>query len=181
MTAKRVQLVVVSEDKQHDCFIRHFLLKSGWNRHQLRSRFAPEGKGAASQWVLAQFPQELRIYRSQAGYLGNGLIIAIDADTRTVPEIIVMLARKCEEAGIAPRNQGDRVVFVTPKRNVETWLAYLRGESVNETDAYRKYDCESDCRQDVDRLHSMCGRGILDGHPPESLKFACGEYNRIKP
>jgi hypothetical protein len=181
MTAKRVQLVLVSEDKQHDCFIRYFLLDNGWSRHQLRSRVAPKGKGAASQWVLSEFPHELKIYRSQAGHLGNGLIITIDADTRTVREINEMLARKCEEAGVASRKQGDRVDFVIPRRNVETWLAYLRGESVNETDVYQKYECESACRQDVEKLHTMCKQGILEGTPPESLIFACEEYDRIKP
>lgn len=181
MTAKRVQLFIVCEDRQQSCFIRYFLLRNGWDRYQLRFRIAPKGKGAASQWVLSEYPKELKAYRSQAGHLGSGLIIAIDADTKAVKEIIDMLGRKCEEAGAAPRKQWDRVVFLIPKRNIETWLAYLRGEAVNETDAYRKYEYESACRQDVEKLHTMCKQDMLEGTPPESLTIACEEYNRIRP
>jgi hypothetical protein len=40
-------------------------------------------------------------------------------------------------------------MFVVPKRNIETWFAHLLGETVNESDKYRKYACENDCRHQV--------------------------------
>jgi len=33
-------------------------------------------------------------------------------------------------------------MFVVPKRNIETWFAYLRGERPNEKDVYPKYGSE---------------------------------------
>ena len=71
----------------------------------------------------------------------------------------------------------ERVLLVIPKRNIETWLAYLRGEAVDEETEYRRYDCESRCRADVDRLDEMCGRGELENVPPPSLERCCKDFN----
>ena len=55
-----------------------------------------------------------------------------------------LLDRAWMDGGIAARVPQEKVLFVIPKRNIETWLACLRGYEVEETTAYLKYDCESD-------------------------------------
>ncbi len=67
-----------------------------------------------------------------------------------------------------------------PKRNIETWLAYLRGEAVDEQTEYRKYDCPSDCQLDVERLDEMCRQRKFQADPPPSLAYACQEFKRLQ-
>jgi len=90
------------------------------------------------------------------------------------------LDASCTKAGLAARSKDESVVFLIPRRNIETWFAYLRGEQVNEYDSYPKYPFESTCSADVARLDAMCQQGKLDGDPPPSLARACDEYQRLK-
>jgi hypothetical protein len=97
-----------------------------------------------------------------------------------VEERIQTFKDACAEAAISFRQDNERVVFVIPKRNIETWLAYLRGEQVDETRVYPKYESESDCKNQVTRLDEMCRRQILEPElPPPSLIAACSEFQRI--
>jgi len=91
-----------------------------------------------------------------------------------------MLKAACSEAGVPFRTAEERVALAIPRRNIETWLAYLRGEEVNETDAYPKYDDESECRNEVAKLDEMCRKQKLEPDPPPpSLVIGCQEFKRI--
>lgn len=69
------------------------------------------------------------------------------------------------------------VVVAVPTWNIETWLAYLRGESVDESrDDYPRLDkSESGCQPQVEALAEMCRRRELREPPPPSLTAACRE------
>ena len=91
-----------------------------------------------------------------------------------------MLKAACSEAGVPFRTAEERVALAIPRRNIETWLAYLRGEEVNETDAYPKYDDESECRNEVAKLDEMCRKQKREPDPPPpSLVIGCQEFKRI--
>jgi hypothetical protein len=108
------------------------------------------------------------------------LIVASDADEKTVEERIQTFKDACVEANIPFRKEKEQICFVIPRRNIETWLAYLRGESVDELKVYRKYDNESDCRAQVVNLDEMCRRQALKPEPPPpSLVATCDEFKRI--
>ncbi|MGO9201394.1 MAG: hypothetical protein ACLQM8_12795 [Limisphaerales bacterium] len=180
MSVSSVEVVLLCEDRQQEVFIRRFLQKRGRERPQFRAVVSPAARGSGEQWVREHFPQELKAHRSQRARRNNWLLVAIDADARTVAERIQQLAKACRDAGVPFREENEKVVFVVPKRNIETWFAYLRGETVNELDSYRRYDYEGDCRQEVDRLDEMCRRQRLEPvPPPPSLATACDEFRRI--
>ena len=131
-------------------------------------------------WVRERFVKELRACRSRSTRAQTCLIVASDADDKEVEERIQTFKDACAEAAISFRQDNERVVFVIPKRNIETWLAYLRGEQVDETRVYPKYESESDCKNQVTRLDEMCRRQILEPElPPPSLIAACSEFQRI--
>jgi hypothetical protein len=107
------------------------------------------------------------------------LIVASDADDSTVDERLETFREMCRASGVDFRKDQERIAFIIPRRNIETWLAYLRGEAVNETDRYRKYESESECRDQVVRLDEMCRQQRLAPASPPSLEFACQEFKRI--
>jgi hypothetical protein len=180
MSRDAVNTVVLSEDTQTECFIRRFLVKQGWDTRKIYPVPVPNGRGSGSGWVLNRFTTELKAYRSRCTRVATCLIVAADADNKTVEERVQTFKDACAEAGLPFRKEGERVIFVIPRRNIETWLAYLRGEAVNELDAYRKYDYESDCREQVVKLADCCGRKNLEpAPPPPSLVATCAEFKRI--
>jgi hypothetical protein len=172
-----VQVVLLCEDLQLATFIRRFLKKRGWRAHDIREKIAPPGEGSAEQWVREQYPKELVARRTRQAR--TTLIVGTDADTLSVSARIATLDRECQNQGIPLRGKAEPVVMVVPKRNIETWFAYIRGESPNEADVYPRYPNESDCRNDVRTLDEMCRSGKLRDPAPPSLQAACSEYQKM--
>lgn len=179
MSRDAVGVVILSEDTQSECFMRRFLHRRGWDRRQIRVETLPRGQGSGEQWVREKFINELKAYRSRSSRAATCLIVASDADDKTVNERIQTFRNMCDEAGVAFRKEGERIALIIPRRNIETWLAYLRGEAVNEVESYRKYGFESECREQVVRLDEMCRQQKLAPQPPASLESACNEFKRI--
>lgn len=170
-----VQVVILSEDLQTATFIRRFLRERGYKNHQLRVEVAPKGKGSGEQWVRDQYPYELRARREK----NTVLIVGTDADEMTVAQRIGTLDGQCRSENVAVRTAQEPVIMAIPKRNIETWFAYLRGENPNEVDTYPRYRYESDCRVDVKVLGEMCKKGQMAQPPEPSLQAACIEFQRI--
>ena len=179
MSRDAVGVVILAEDIQTECFIRRFLVRQGWDRRQIRTETSPRGQGSGEQWVRGKFVNELKAYRSRATRAATRLIVASDADNQTVSEQIQTFRQACVEAKVPFRNNGEHVAFIIPRRNIETWLAYLRGETVDEVTTYRKYQDPSECRSEVARLDDMCRKQKLEDKPPSSLESACVEFGRV--
>jgi len=176
-----VYTIIFCEDLQLRCFIRRFLRKRGWDARDIHEVDLPVGGGAGVSWVREKFPDELKAYRSRNAHAATSLIIGCDADDQTVENRIQSLRDACTAAGVPFRSNTESIAFAIPKRNIETWLAYLRGTIVNENDAYPKYKFESECREQVARLDEMCQNQKLEpAPPPPSLANACDEFKRIR-
>jgi hypothetical protein len=102
----------------------------------------------------------------------------IDADTRTVRQHLTELENQLTASGQSRRQSDERIGIFVPKRNIETWIHYLKGEAVNEEDEYPYLDNESDCAPYVKRLAENRSQPLPEDAPP-SLKAACDELNRI--
>ena len=110
----------------------------------------------------------------------NGiLVVMIDGDNYSIAERLKQLNDACTQSGVSPRNTSDKVAVFIPKRNIETWLAYLDGERVNEVDTYPRLERERECQKHVNALEQMCSEGKLRTPAPESLEAACREYNDV--
>lgn len=175
-----VHTVILCEDLQLECFVRRFLIKRGWERRQIFSVPLPANGGAGYSWVLKKLPDELKAYRSRNAHAETCLIVGLDADNETIDERIDRLRRACKEADLEFRRADERIALAIPRRNIETWLEYLRGRNVDEVTVYTKYDRQSDCRDQVTRLDDLCRHQRLEpDQPPPSLVFACEEFTRI--
>ena len=125
-----------------------------------------------------RFPAELKAYRSKANHLRNGLVVVIDADRQEIADRARGFDVACDKQNLTPRQPDERILYVIPKRNIETWLAYLRGETVDEEQTFPKYACQSECHTDADKLDAMCKAGQLGAAPPPppSLERCCEEF-----
>lgn len=176
--SKPAKITILCEDRLQACFVRRFLMNRRWTPRDIRENFNPPGRGSGEQYVRERFPDELKAYRSQASYKRTGLIVVIDADTQKVTDRVRAFDSACKGKGVEPRQKNEKVLYVIPRRNIETWLAYLRGEQVDEeTDKKRlKHGHESQCHAEADKLDAMCKAEKLDPVPPPSLERCCVEF-----
>lgn len=180
MTTRRVKIVLLCEDSQHEAFARRFLRGMGWNTRELRVEKSPSASGSAEQWVRETFPSELEIYRRRKKRAASALIAMIDADSTDVQSRIKGFEDACNSRQIPFRAADEAVAIIVPKRNIETWLHYLSGEAVDEERDYPKLAKERGCKLAVDQLVRMCKSAGLPTEAPSALAAACDEYGRVK-
>ncbi len=133
MARRRVQYILVCEDQQQETFVRWFLREMGLvdNRYQLRVEKAFAGQGSAEQFVRQKYVTELEVGRRS--HVDCTLILVIDGDRYGVEGRLRQLDRDCEAGGVGVKSSEDKVAVFIPTWNIETWLAYLDGEVVNES------------------------------------------------
>ena len=181
MSKRRVKLVLITEDTQQDYFARHYFMERGYKRYEISSIKNPQGKGSGEQFVRKQYGIEVRVQRRKASYspIGTGIVVVIDADTNTVKFRLDQLACELEKNGQQPRKPDEHIAIFVPKRNIETWIHYLRGVDINENDSYPKLANVGDCLEQVQRLaREICSQEMPDD-APTSLLIACEEVVRI--
>ena len=176
--SRNVQIVVLCEDTQHETFVRRLLNTMGWSTRRLRIEKAPAGRGSGEQFVRERFPHELVAFRSQSASVGQALVVMVDGDSRGVKARHDELDAACSSLDLPPRRLEERVLVLVPTWKIETWLAYLDGNEVDEgARDYPKLSRPRECQRHVDELVAMCrGRDLRDPAPP-SLIAACTEYN----
>jgi hypothetical protein len=101
----------------------------------------------------------------------------LDGDAAGVAARIAALNAACRAVGVQPRQNDDRVAVFVPTWRIETWLAYLDGDTVDEPNQnYPELRRERDCKRHVQVLVEMCHNGRLRDPAPSSLESACDEY-----
>ena len=179
MSQRRVQLVILCEDRQQEVFARHFLEKRGFTG-LFRTQICPKGSQSGEQYVRTHYLVEVKAYRQNKNRVSIGLVVLIDADTGTPQERLNQLANILSEDSQQARQAIESIAIFTPKRNIETWIHYLQGESVNEEDTYSKsQNNEASCKPYVEKLVDQCRSQSLPNTTPESPQAACGELQRL--
>ena len=180
MSKNSSQVIILCEDTQQEVFVRHFLKKAqGIGHHAVRVNKNPSGKGSGEQFVRKQLPDQLKAIRGRAAKAKTDLIVVIDADISTVSQIVQKLETTCSEQHINRRQKHERVSFIIPKRNIETWIHYLDGHETNEESVYQKMQKEFDCKSAVDLLCRLCSTQKTPDDFHDSLQTACLEYKRV--
>ena len=177
--SRNVQIVLLCEDEQHEAFARRLLRGLGWDARNIRVERSPPGRGSAEQYVRERFPDELEAVRSRHGKSAH-LIVMIDGDNQGVAGRRASLAAACHTKDVSPPSDADPVVISVPTWNIETWLAYLSGETVNESRGdYPRLARARDCRPMVRVLADMCRERTLRAPHPRSLEDTCTQYRRV--
>ncbi|MDA8307173.1 MAG: hypothetical protein M0Z81_10140 [Deltaproteobacteria bacterium] len=136
MSRRKVSMMILCEDRQQEVFARHYLIQCGVPRANIRTKICLGGSG--EQYVREQYPVEVRAHRSKSSFLSVGLTVVTDADTLSVQDRL----RNLDEELLASSQQGrqinERIGIFVPKRNIETWIHYLKGEIVNEEKSFMR-------------------------------------------
>jgi hypothetical protein len=174
-----MQIVILCEDIQQEVFARHFLLRRGFHDKKITINRNITGKGSGEQYVRTHYAQQVKDYRSKSTYLSRCLVVVIDADKYTIQERLKQLEAALEDDGLPKRQANEKIAIFVPKRNIETWIHYLKGKAVDEETAYPKLSRQGDCKRDIDQLvKKICPAGLPEDAPP-SLHAACQELLRI--
>lgn len=175
-----VHIVLLCEDSQTDSFVRRFLKHRNLRARDITTAPLPSGTQSGEQWVRQRFPEALQAIRQRRGAY---LIVVADADALSTAERRQRLDAECERSKIPPRGNEDPVLVLVlvPRRNIETWLAYLAGAEVDETARYPRLPRERCCETHSKELFRMCNKAQkLDEPAPPSLREACEEYRRFQ-
>ena len=171
-------MVLLCEDLQTDVFVRRFLSRRSIKSRDIVTCPLPDGGQSGEQWVRTRYPEELKKIRRRQRTL---LVVVIDADVGSTGDRHKQLEQQCRETGVERRTAEDPVIVAVPRRNIETWFEYLRGNSVDEAIDYPRLRNESECKPLADRLHGMCYvQQRLDEPAPPSLREVCEERGKLR-
>ena len=171
-----VRIVLLCEDAATDTFVRRFLRRRQFKARDIRTLPIPHGPQSGEQWVRQKYPSELKAIRSRQNAF---LIVVTDADTHTTQARRSQLDDECNVEQVPARKPADPVIIIVPRRNIETWFAYLDGESVDETVDYNAYKSKNP-RPFAEELYRMCHEAQKLRSPvPPSLAESCQEYRKL--
>ena len=170
--------MILCEDRQQEVFARHFLESCGVDRNKIYPKVCPRGKQAGEQYVRDRYPHEVVSYRRVSHRLSAGLVVITDADAGEVADRIRQLETIMQASGVRPRGPAERIGIFIPRRNIETWIYFLMGQSVDENSIYPKLQLESECIPQVKNLAVHRNQPLEDDAPP-SLQAGCLELSRI--
>jgi len=181
MGKNRVQIVILCEDRQQEVFARYFLAKRGFNIGHSRSIINPNGKGSGEQFVREKYLAEVKAYRQKCNQVTIALVVMTDADNLSVQQRLNQLSSVLQVNNLADRKTEEAIAVFIPDRNIESWIAYLKGEDVNEEEkkTYNKLLKESDCKPYSENLAERCQRQEKLEDAPNSLNIACQEFQRL--
>ncbi|NJN95029.1 MAG: hypothetical protein HC875_13460 [Anaerolineales bacterium] len=182
MARRGVTLVILCEDLQQEVFARkYFMTRFDLGYRDIRVNRNEKGKGSGEYHVREQYPNEVKTYRSKSPYLSSiRLAVFIDTDNNAVEQRLKEMDSMLLNDGQERRQRNEKIAVFTPKRNIETWIHYLMGETINEQTSYQKFtNNEGACKPYVERLASeICPVGLPADAPP-SLHVACDELQRL--
>ena len=176
---RHADIIILCEDRAHSEFVRYHLKKRGFNHRKFRVRLR-DGSGSGQQFVLQEYATEVKAYRSKANYLSLALLAVIDADTQDVQRIHRRLEEQLQNANIGQRKTHERIAVLVPKRNIETWIVYLQGTSVNEKKDYKGCHLAKNYKQAGIALAEQLGQKPKAGCP-QSLRLARNELRHRLP
>jgi len=168
--------VLVVEDTQQESLLRQALYTRGWTRHDMRVIKNPSGQGSGKAFVLSQFPLELRELRR--GLRSSAILAMVDADQQTTAEVLAALKESVAESGQGPVATSEPVAQLVPRRNVETWIWYLQGHLVTETDDYKNKVGGVGCWK-TESAKWLAGCAAQFENAPQSLADSCAELRRV--
>lgn len=132
------KIIILAEDARQQRFVRRYLYEAGFGTHVIDPEPLPEGTGGAGEhWVRKPYTVAVKKYRKRAVRAKTAFVVAIDAGCEEVRHRARQLEGSLEQDKLDPRTDGEAIVHLIPKRNIETWILYLTGERVDEVKDHR--------------------------------------------
>lgn len=197
--------VVLCEDLQGWCFIYRALIEAGASRRNIfrhpfpDSRFHATRGGSlrfvegyqvyacGAQHVLMNYAGQLAAVRTRSARRDTALVVHIDVDNatpagRTVADRHRELNDACIREHVPGRTETERVGWLVPRREIETWIHFLRRENVpvDEHTSYPKLtDHEGDAEPAAVSFSQHTKAGTTPVGTPPSLGTGMAEFRRV--
>jgi hypothetical protein len=136
--SKPSRVIILVEDNRQRQLIHRYLRKVGLETHAMRFNLSAPGAGSGEQWVRRQFAVEVAAYRKRRNRAETRLIVVIDADSNAVEERLRQFDLSLRESEQSLIDHREQIARLIPKRNVETWVLCLCGETVDEITDYKR-------------------------------------------
>jgi hypothetical protein len=172
------KITVLCEDRQQEVFARYFLTSLGIHPRRIYYDICPSGKQAGEQYVRENYPKNVISYRRIAHNIEAGLVVLTDADIMRVEQRLRTLDAALANSEVNSRKPTERIGIFIPKRNMETWIYFIRGDEVNENDIYPHLDKAGEYKSAIETFARNRNQTPFDGLLP-SMQMACSELNRI--
>lgn len=133
---------ILCEDVQTRTFLQAFLVDQGISGRKISSNVSPSGDGCGSQYVRKYYPSEVRTILCKR-FQKLVLIVSMDADNYTIEERKQELAQQLISDFSNDKKYSDVdiskecIIIWFPKRQIENWIHFLRGEDTNEEVDYQ--------------------------------------------
>ena len=114
--SRKADVVLLCEDKQHECFFRRLLTRLGYHPRRITVRPYPRGAGSGKAFVTSKFAVEVREQRARCSRMNCVLVTATDADEMTVDRRYQQLLGQLDR----PRTPEERIAIFIPKWEIET-------------------------------------------------------------
>ena len=177
--SKDYQYHVLCEDVQMRNFIHSVLAEHDINSGKIRDSNCPPGEGSGEAFVRRELPNEIKILHA-TNYIKKVLIVCTDADVLKADERIRKLENEVKAQRVKWNSDSELVVLWVPKREIETWIHFLRGEQVDEKTSYRHSGRPVSCKKEAELFSKYC-QDIeeMDCSMVPSLMSAKKEYVRV--
>lgn len=169
------QAILLIEDKAHHRFAYHFLCAKGMERRRITSHMAPPGHNSAEQWVREQFPRFVKKLRSC--HTKILLVVMVDADTKSVAQRKDQLLVAVPNQNLESLGPDKHILFVIPKRNIETWVHFLQKNVIDEEADYHDNYKNVSYNEVIDILLKD-SKTIIENAPP-SLLDAYQQWQKV--
>lgn len=153
--SKPSRVIVLAEDRRHQNFALGTLKKAGYGLHEIYLCPLPAGRGAGEQFVRSNFPGQVQALRQRKARAETPLMVLVDADTRPTEQLRRMLAEELEGRRMDPVGPDERAGVLVPRRNIETWVVVLNGQTADESADYKSQVSDAELQP--------AGRAFLDG------------------
>jgi hypothetical protein len=111
--------------------------------------------------------------------MNQALVVVVDSDVLSIGERKKQIESQLDANKIKPRKSDEKVLIVTPRRNIESWFAWLDEENVDETIDYKpRYKNQTKPGKYGKAMAERC-RGGKPENAPDSLLDACKEIERL--
>jgi hypothetical protein len=122
--SKRFRVRILCEDRTAQRFLTKLCERY---KIDVYVETAPKGKGCASDWVLARYPELVRQRRSKNFQQNLGLLVHVDGDNQGVAARKSQLEARLMAVQLAKLGGNEPVAIFVPTWCIETWLLHLTG------------------------------------------------------
>lgn len=178
MALRDAQVILLCEDLMQQNFAYWWLRERGTRREKITRLPLPAGARAGEQYVRQRYASEVQAFRGRAARMALALVVVMDADLGTVERRLRQLDDGLKELDLAIRGEAEAICLLVPRRNIETWIHFLREPSapVDEETDYKPKE-HAACQE---AARGLARWTVLAPGAPDSLRRGWDELGRLR-